>query len=337
MGSNYHNFNSNDSTIIPSTPTPTPKRVSSPEKKANGKPKAHSSKPQLQGIKEKTGTKNKENKENTSAAQTIRQVLEDSKKPHREFTMFTCLPAGTSGLQPPGAQFQLIAQPEASLPKLDPIPLPTHETRGKHRRRQAKNLREAKAELQALDAEQQRLERRESGSHTVVEDKHAPLSIPLDTIPTQFPKDFKPREAANMHHTEKVNNWIVQVPIHPDPANSENWLNECYPAVVGITDEIMRDEEIKNLRDANNGIVIDLSTENEIREYQARLITILVNTSYFKDPEHVRMGGIAENHLRSLSRNYIDSANRIDVDLGEDCRVSPVTPQYTKNKSHRRS
>ncbi|GMG36316.1 unnamed protein product [Ambrosiozyma monospora] len=99
----------------------------------------------------------------------------------------------------------------------------------------------------------------------------------------------------------------------------------------------MREEEIKNLKDANNGTVIDLSTENEIREYQARLITILVNTSYFKDPEHVRLGGIPENHLRSLSRNYIDSANRVEADLGQDSRISPATPQNSKNKSHRRS
>ncbi|GME70782.1 unnamed protein product [Ambrosiozyma monospora] len=256
MGSKYHNFNPDDSTIPPSTPTP--KRVSSPEKKPNGHTKCHPSKPQPQISKEKACTKNKENKENTCAANSIRQVLEDSKKPHREFTMFTCLPAGTSGLQPPGAQFQLISQPEASPPKVEPIHLPNHEIRGKHRRKQQKKYRQAKAEYKALQ-NAPKLERAESGSHTVVEVGQTSVTIALETIPTEFPKDFKPREAANMHHTEKVNSWIVQVPIHPDPANSENWLNECYPAVVGITDEIMREEEIKNLKDANNGTLFQRS------------------------------------------------------------------------------
>lgn len=87
-----------------------------------------------------------------------------------------------------------------------------------------------------------------------------------DPKPRQFPKEFKPREAKNMDHCEKVKNWMKKVPIFK--SSNDVWFNYCYPGTVDSDDEIGDDTGYSFGLDA------------DIIEYQAQQLTKCVKKLY---------------------------------------------------------
>ncbi|KAG7812067.1 hypothetical protein KL921_001299 [Ogataea angusta] len=88
----------------------------------------------------------------------------------------------------------------------------------------------------------------------------------------RFPSEFNPRQAANMPHKEKVDKWIVNVPAYPHQGK-ETWYNECYPSVVELSTASTPEESD-----------VDFTSHQDIIEFQSRMITFLVNRSYYNDP-----------------------------------------------------
>ncbi|KAH3662206.1 hypothetical protein OGAPHI_005454 [Ogataea philodendri] len=132
---------------------------------------------------------------------------------------------------------------------------------------------------------------------------HSPLSPPIQPIfilPNEherdimsysemqrFPSEFNPRQAANMPHKEKVDKWIVNVPAYPNQSK-ETWYNECYPPVVELSTASTPEES-----------EVEFASRQDIIEFQSRLITFLVNKSYYNDPtEEINRGEeFEEAHL----------------------------------------
>lgn len=94
----------------------------------------------------------------------------------------------------------------------------------------------------------------------------------------RFPETFNPRKELNMPHKEKVEKWIVGVPAVPVNDNCDAWQNACYNPLIPTSDEY----EESDCSD------FDFSGNDDIIEYQSRMITFLINKTYFKDSENVR-------------------------------------------------
>ena len=94
----------------------------------------------------------------------------------------------------------------------------------------------------------------------------------------KFPDTFNPRKELNMPHKEKVEKWIVGVPAAPINDNCDAWRNACYNPLIPTSDEY----EESDCSD------FDFSGNDDIIEYQSRMITFLINKTYFKDSENVR-------------------------------------------------
>ena len=109
----------------------------------------------------------------------------------------------------------------------------------------------------------------------------------FDAKRTKFPDTFNPRKESNMPHKEKVNKWIVNIPLTPLDEDCKYWENSCYDPSIPPSDEF---EDT-----VNEGI--DLVTTSDIIEYQSRTITFLTNRDYYKDLEKVRRkdGRLNEN------------------------------------------
>lgn len=105
---------------------------------------------------------------------------------------------------------------------------------------------------------------------------------------TKFPDSFNPRKESNMPHKEKVNKWIVEIPLKPLDEECKYWENSCYDPSIPPSDEFEDD--------VNEGI--DLVTTSDIIEFQSRTITFLTNRDYYKDLEKVRRkdGRCSENN-----------------------------------------
>lgn len=128
-----------------------------------------------------------------------------------------------------------------------------------------------------------------------------------------FPDSFNPRKELNMPHKEKVDKWIIQVPALPASDVGNSWENACYNPMIPTSDECIDDDE--NCSD------FDFSGDDDIIEYQSRMITFLINQSYFKDPENVRTkegklipGGVESNIFLNNPLDYTDFRHLTDYD-----------------------
>ncbi|ODQ80746.1 hypothetical protein BABINDRAFT_175404 [Babjeviella inositovora NRRL Y-12698] len=99
----------------------------------------------------------------------------------------------------------------------------------------------------------------ESGAHYKYEDL---------TSVREFPASFQPRATANMHHKEKVSNWLLNVPVYK--LSEGEWTNDCYPGVVNSESESSGRPEVADVQD--------------VIELQARRITYYASKCYFLDP-----------------------------------------------------
>lgn len=109
---------------------------------------------------------------------------------------------------------------------------------------------------------------------------------------TKFPDSFNPRKEVNMPHKEKVDNWMIYLPIHPSNRDHLNWKNDCYTPTLPMDiddDDIDEEEEFCSfeLKDQKNK-EIDFHSDRDVIDYQSKMITVLVNKAYFKEPENVR-------------------------------------------------
>lgn len=95
----------------------------------------------------------------------------------------------------------------------------------------------------------------------------------------KFPDTFNPRKELNMPHKEKVEKWIIGVPTLPNNERCDSWTNCCYNPMLPTSNEFEDNDEESN---------IDFSGNDDVIEYQSRMITFLVNKNYFNDSENVR-------------------------------------------------
>lgn len=110
---------------------------------------------------------------------------------------------------------------------------------------------------------------------------------------TKFPETFNPRKELNMPHKEKVDNWMVYLPIQPSQRDHRDWDNDCYTPTLPIDidqDDIDEEEEelesfeFKDQRKRE----IDFHCDSDVIDYQSKMITVLVNKAYYKETENVR-------------------------------------------------
>lgn len=146
-------------------------------------------------------------------------------------------------------------------------------------------------------------------------------------IPSQvheFPASFNPREAASMHHREKVNNWIKRVPVYYLP-EGQFWYSDCYPGVVPTSSSASRStDEMDFVRFGQNfsttGFEFDDSElfvdHEDVLEFQARKIT-----KYVKKIYHLDQGGPTKMGNKSFvtadgfdrSHYSIDPETNLDI------------------------
>lgn len=109
------------------------------------------------------------------------------------------------------------------------------------------------------------------------------------SLHTKFPDTFNPRKESNMHHTDKVNKWIINVPNIPLDNEGKYWENNCYDPTIASADNY-EDEKTEEM---------DISNDIDVLEFQSRKITFLVNKAYYCDYEKVRKedGRLEDNFI----------------------------------------
>lgn len=101
----------------------------------------------------------------------------------------------------------------------------------------------------------------------------------IDYTYCKFPDTFNPRKELNMPHKEKVEKWIIGVPTLPNNERYDSWSNYCYNPMLPTSNEF---------EDSDDETNIDFSGNDDVIEYQSRMITFLINKNYFNDSENVR-------------------------------------------------
>lgn len=119
----------------------------------------------------------------------------------------------------------------------------------------------------------------------------------------EFPSSFDPRNAPNMPHKEKVNEWISEVPIYPivRDESAPLWHSECYPGVVSSSssnskedDDYLQcdlEDQYWGLNTSYNESTMSVSgfrfglfvDHEDMLEYQSRKITRYVKKLYQQD------------------------------------------------------
>ncbi|ODV59650.1 uncharacterized protein ASCRUDRAFT_76999 [Ascoidea rubescens DSM 1968] len=145
-----------------------------------------------------------------------------------------------------------------------------------------------------------------------------------ETEMNTFPESFKPRQASNMPHKEKVSKWILDVPIFP--LGDTIWSNDCYPALI--------DDSSFSISDDNN-FVDDFPfnpSADDMLELQARRITYYTNKLYLMDPHEEIING---NELLAFikSQNQKNTNDKIEVESEVECghikTNSPIATAFT--------
>lgn len=96
---------------------------------------------------------------------------------------------------------------------------------------------------------------------------------------TKFPDDFNPRKELNMPHKQKVEKWIVKVPVQPTDLTLNTWDNYCYDPMIPTTDES---------EDSDDCSEVNFSRSDDIIDYQSKMITFITNKNYFVNSENIR-------------------------------------------------
>lgn len=142
---------------------------------------------------------------------------------------------------------------------------------------------------------------------------------PSNAFATKLPANFNPRKESNMHHREKVDKWIIQVPTYPSSTYGRQWDNSCYNPTIGLSDHYEDEEPVS----------FDFSNSRDVIEFQSRVITFLFNRDYYQDFENVRKCG-GQLSLRSNKDFEFDYDQDYDNDSGESCDVE----QYEQFKDY---
>ncbi|KGK35627.1 hypothetical protein JL09_g5223 [Pichia kudriavzevii] len=132
---------------------------------------------------------------------------------------------------------------------------------------------------------------------------------PTQTVNTssKFPETFNPRKEQNMPHKQKVDEWILQVPVAPLNIPCDLWSNECYKPYLEFAEapETLIDNDV------------NMSTDSAVIEVQSKLITTLTNREYYKENELVRRydGRADKEHLYCVYPEIENGMNAILIGM----------------------
>lgn len=155
------------------------------------------------------------------------------------------------------------------------------------------------------------------------------LELPLAQ---EFPASFNPREAASMHHREKVNDWIKRVPIYY-LADGQFWYNDCYPGAIptssSVSDSVEDMDFVRYNQNASiTGFEFDDSElfvdHEDVLEFQARKIT-----KYVKKIYHMDQGEPTKKGIRSFIT--VDGFDRSQFSIDPDPNLEVTNTSYNLN------